>query len=151
MRSDCHGWIGWLLWRPYELSLKYDYPSIFRRLVLTENKNIIKFRWRNFIRIINFIQSYYYPLFYEFVSCAKERKKRTDTFTRVGGEVSGASREQCRWWAPFQPAYVILDALQNKMKENKAGYTATEVTCGWAGAKFEVTRPFGQEQWGKKK
>ena len=29
---------------------------------------------------------------------------------------------------------------------NKAGYTATEVTCGWAGAIFEVTRSFGQEQ-----
>ena len=33
---------------------------------------------------------------------------------------------------------------------NKAGYTATEVACGWAGAIFEVTRPFGQEQWGQK-
>ena len=33
---------------------------------------------------------------------------------------------------------------------NKAGYTATEVACGWAGAVFEVTRPFGQEQWGLK-
>ena len=30
-------------------------------------------------------------------------------------------------------------------KTNKAGYTATEVACGWAGAVFEVTRPFGQE------
>ena len=29
---------------------------------------------------------------------------------------------------------------------NKAGYTANEVACGWAGAIFEVTRPFGQEQ-----
>ena len=29
---------------------------------------------------------------------------------------------------------------------NKAGYTATDVACGWAGAIFEVTRPFGQEQ-----
>ena len=28
---------------------------------------------------------------------------------------------------------------------NKAGYTATEVACGWAGAIFEVTRPFRQE------
>ena len=27
---------------------------------------------------------------------------------------------------------------------NKAGYTATEVACGWAGAIFEVTRPFRQ-------
>ena len=29
---------------------------------------------------------------------------------------------------------------------NKAGYTATKVACGWAGAIFEVTRLFGQEQ-----
>ena len=29
---------------------------------------------------------------------------------------------------------------------NKAGYTATEVACGWTGAIFEDTRPFGQEQ-----
>ena len=27
---------------------------------------------------------------------------------------------------------------------NKAGYTATEVACGWEGAIFEVTRPFGR-------
>ena len=31
-------------------------------------------------------------------------------------------------------------------KKNKAGYTATEVACGWAGAIFEVARPFGLEQ-----
>ena len=30
--------------------------------------------------------------------------------------------------------------------ENKAGYTATTVACGWAGAVFEVTLSFGQEQ-----
>ena len=29
-------------------------------------------------------------------------------------------------------------------KKNKAGYTATKVACGWAGAIFEVTRPFGK-------
>ena len=28
---------------------------------------------------------------------------------------------------------------------NKAGYTATEVACGWAGAIFEVSRTSGQE------
>ena len=32
------------------------------------------------------------------------------------------------------------------IEKNKAGYTATEVTCGWAGAIFELTRQFGQEQ-----
>ena len=26
-----------------------------------------------------------------------------------------------------------------RVKINKAGYTATPVTCGWAGAAFEVT------------
>ena len=30
--------------------------------------------------------------------------------------------------------------------KNKAGYTATEVACGWAGAIFEVTGLFGEEQ-----
>ena len=31
---------------------------------------------------------------------------------------------------------------------NKAGYTATPVTCGWERAIFE-TRAFGQEQYGQ--
>ena len=30
--------------------------------------------------------------------------------------------------------------------KNKAGYMATEVACGWAGAICEVTRSLGQEQ-----
>ena len=29
---------------------------------------------------------------------------------------------------------------------NKAGYTATPVACGWAGAIIEVSGAFGQEQ-----
>ena len=33
-----------------------------------------------------------------------------------------------------------------RVKINKAGYTATPVMCGWAGAVFEVTQSFGQEQ-----
>ena len=37
-----------------------------------------------------------------------------------------------------------------KKKKNKAGYTATPVACGWAGAIFEVIRPFGQEQYGQR-
>jgi len=31
-------------------------------------------------------------------------------------------------------------------RRNKAGYTAIEVACGWAGAILEVTRLFRQEQ-----
>ena len=40
----------------------------------------------------------------------------------------------------------------DKLKDlqNKARYTATEIACGWAGAIFEVTRPFGQEHWGQR-
>ena len=30
--------------------------------------------------------------------------------------------------------------------DNKAGYTATPVACGWAGAIIEVSGTFGQEQ-----
>ena len=37
-------------------------------------------------------------------------------------------------------------SIDEKMNNNKAGYTATEVACGWAGAIFEADRPFGQEQ-----
>ena len=33
---------------------------------------------------------------------------------------------------------------------NKGGYTATPVVCGWAGAIFELTRAFGQEQYGQR-
>ena len=37
------------------------------------------------------------------------------------------------------------------MKEtNKAGYTATPVACGWAGAIFGVTSSFGPDQWGQR-
>ena len=33
---------------------------------------------------------------------------------------------------------------------NKAGYTAIPVACRWAGAIFELTRAFGQEQSGQR-
>ena len=39
---------------------------------------------------------------------------------------------------------VVKLGLYGKIITNKAGYTATEVACGWAGAIFEVTRPFRQ-------
>ena len=39
-----------------------------------------------------------------------------------------------------------LFASASMVIKNKARYTATEVACGWAGAIFEVTRSFGQEQ-----
>ena len=47
-----------------------------------------------------------------------------------------------------QPADIMGTSRNVLVKQegNKAGYTATEVACGWAGAIFEVTRPFGQEQ-----
>ena len=36
--------------------------------------------------------------------------------------------------------------LKFEFNTNKAGYTATPVACGWAGAVFEVTQSFEQEQ-----
>ena len=40
----------------------------------------------------------------------------------------------------------FVEYFNPTVKVNKAGYTATEVACGGAGAIFEVTRPFGHEQ-----
>ena len=40
-------------------------------------------------------------------------------------------------------------AGEAKRQKNKAGYTATPVACGLAGAIFEVTWSLGQEQWGQ--
>ena len=39
---------------------------------------------------------------------------------------------------------------KDRKKENKAGYTATPVACGRAGAIFQVTRAFEQEQYGQR-
>ena len=38
---------------------------------------------------------------------------------------------------------------RDEIQNNKAGYTATPVAHGWAGAVFEVNRAFGQEQRGQ--
>ena len=54
------------------------------------------------------------------------------------------------WIWPFFNNNCYVIGRQNPFIQNKAGYTATEVACGWAGAIFEVTRPFGQEQWGQR-
>ena len=50
------------------------------------------------------------------------------------------------WHEKILTLDVEMIVLCLKQKENKAGFTATEVACGWAGAIFEVTRAFGQEQ-----
>ena len=42
----------------------------------------------------------------------------------------------------------LLVQLQFQIKQGR--YAATEVACGWAGAMFEVTKPFGHEQWGQR-
>ena len=44
---------------------------------------------------------------------------------------------------------VILDYHSKRINKKKAGYTATPVACGWAGAVFELTKAFGQEHYVK--
>ena len=52
----------------------------------------------------------------------------------------------------FETAHGIFTKFHKKSQktlpdiDNKAGYTATPVACGWAGAVFEVTWSLGQEQ-----
>ena len=57
---------------------------------------------------------------------------------KKGARREGNGQAYIREWTVVKNRSVI--------NKNKAGYTATEVVCGWAGAIFEVTRPFGQEQ-----
>ena len=73
---------------------------------------------------------------------------------------AGAVRSKCRihkkvkceWQTDRQtdrqkdrPTEPGVESRGTRLK-NKARYTATPIVCGWAGAIFEVTRPFGQEQ-----
>ena len=46
----------------------------------------------------------------------------------------------------------ILELIDMRFerKINKAGYTATPVALGWAGAMFAVSRASAQEQWGQR-
>ena len=47
-------------------------------------------------------------------------------------------------------AGIVVEIRHDASSQNKARYMVTEVVCAKAGAIFEVTRPFGQEQWGQK-
>ena len=49
-------------------------------------------------------------------------------------------------WAFLTRRASILSQVLSKIIMNKAGYTATPVACGWAGAIIEVSGTFGQEQ-----
>ena len=48
------------------------------------------------------------------------------------------------------PPNIFFNVQKYHKQKNKAGCTATPVACGWAGAIFEVTIPFGLEQQGQK-
>ena len=47
-------------------------------------------------------------------------------------------------------ASIVVEIRHDASSQNKARYMATNVVCGKARAIFEVTRPFGQEQWGQR-
>ena len=54
-------------------------------------------------------------------------------------------RNQFHSNSTFKPYLLSLSKSKN-LTNNKAGYTSTPVACGWAGALFEVSGTFGQEQ-----
>ena len=61
-----------------------------------------------------------------------------------GGRTYGRTDVRTDVWK-FTP--VSYSCPKRRKKNNKAGYTATLVTCGWAGAVLEVTRTSGQEPY----
>ena len=52
--------------------------------------------------------------------------------------------------SPQRSRVTLRKTVKTENDHNKAGYTATPVACGWAGAIIEVTPSFGQEQVGQK-
>ena len=52
----------------------------------------------------------------------------------------------------YEICFSLTNHVENRhnTQKNKARYTATQFACRWAGAIFEVTRLFGQEQCGPK-
>ena len=48
-------------------------------------------------------------------------------------------------WAGGEGSYLPLtQAWETPIQRNKAGYTATLVACGWAGAEFELLKHLGK-------
>ena len=47
-------------------------------------------------------------------------------------------------------AGIVVEIGHDASSQNRARYMATEVACGKAGGILEVTRPFGQEQYGQR-
>ena len=87
------------------------------------------------------------------------RDRRSQTITGFPLEISiyleNSSHEWNTCWSTLSVVESIhtFHLLRNEMSDalmNKAGHTATEVACRWAGAIFEVPKPFGQEQWGQR-
>ena len=71
--------------------------------------------------------------------------ERTSMFKWTEWLTKNRNEEKMRWCKVGRYTFrarTTPDKAVAKMRGNKAGYTATEVASGWAGAIFEVTRPF---------
>ena len=92
-------------------------------------------------------------------ACMSEKKQPSRTTTLKRYKSYSTRGEFCA--SRYRPVYgSTLIQIPNKSKglergkkkeggekeKNKAGYMATPVACEWAGAVFEVTQSFGQEQ-----
>ena len=84
----------------------------------------------------------------ETASVARPREKAAKKKKDQLEGLTGQSEERRGEGNKIASEELIKDGKRAKRgsKRNKAGYTATEVACGWAGAVIEVNRSFGQEQ-----
>ena len=86
----------------------------------------------------------------ESIECLEKKKKKTK---RHSTPKTTIARNIHLWHSP--QFFLFKKKISKKFREggrkskgniNKAGYTATPVACGWAGAVFKATKAFGQ--WG---
>ena len=80
---------------------------------------------------------------------ASQRLKKGHFDGKISGGKKRRTKRQERKERTQGKCEITLSFAEKEGREaekNKAGYTATPVACGWAGAIIEVSGAFGQEQ-----
>ena len=117
---------------------------LFRRILIQEHEDKIRIS-KNIRSIVwHFTCVWCFSFFHFLIFYAKLKFCATWVMMTFEQEISAING--CAWC--FMLHVKTVDG--RKMERNKVGYMAAPVACGWAGAVFEVTRRFWQEQWGQR-
>ena len=83
------------------------------------------------------------------ISCSKPQEQKNTHSALINFVVHLSCHPSSNRGRIFS-THSIENDLNSEMKWNKAGYRATLIACGWAGAIYGVTRAFGKKPQGLK-